>query len=56
MKKILIIGAGFLQDFVIQKVKSMGYEALAVDANGDSVGFRNADCRYIITIDYEPDC
>ena len=30
MKKILIIGPGFLQSFVIKKAKSMGYETLAV--------------------------
>ena len=43
MKKILIIGAGFLQSFVIQKAKSMGYETLAVDGNPDAIGFRYAD-------------
>lgn len=43
MKKILIIGAGFLQDHVIRKAKSMGYETLAVDGDPDAVGFRHAD-------------
>lgn len=43
MKKILIIGAGFLQSFVIKKAKSMGYETLAVDADSNAIGFEFAD-------------
>ena len=43
MKKILIIGAGFLQSFVIKKAKSMGYETLAVDADSNAIGFEYAD-------------
>lgn len=39
MKKILIIGAGFLQSFVIRKAKEMGYETLTVDADPNAVGF-----------------
>lgn len=38
MKKILIIGAGFLQDFVIKKAKEMGYYVLAVDGNPLAIG------------------
>ena len=56
MKKILIIGAGFLQDFVIQKAKSMGYEVIAVDANPASVGFRYADKHGVINIVDEKAC
>lgn len=56
MKKILIIGAGFLQDFVIQKAKSMGYEVVAVDANPASVGFRYADKHGVINIVDEKAC
>lgn len=56
MKKILVIGAGFLQDSVIQKAKSMGYETLAVDANPDSVGFRHADKYKVIDIVDEKAC
>ena len=56
MKKILIIGAGFLQDFVIQKAKSMGYEVLAVDANPDSIGFHHADKYKVINIVDEEAC
>lgn len=50
MKKILIIGAGFLQDFVIQKAKKMGYETLAVDGNPLAIGFKNADKYKVIDI------
>lgn len=50
MKKILIIGGGFLQDFVIRKAKSMGYYTLAVDADRDAVGFAHADRHAVINI------
>lgn len=56
MKKILVIGAGFLQDFVIRKAKSMGYETLAVDANPDAVGFKHADKYKVINIVDEKAC
>ena len=50
MKKLLVIGAGFLQDFVIQKAVSMGYETLAVDADPDAVGFSHAHKFEVINI------
>lgn len=56
MKKLLIIGAGFLQDFVICKAKSMGYEILAVDANPNAVGFAHADKYKAINIVDERSC
>lgn len=56
MKKILIIGAGFLQDFVIRNAKSMGYEVIAVDVNPASVGFRHADKYKVISIVDEQAC
>ena len=56
MKKILIIGAGFLQDFVIQKAKFMGYETIAVDANPASIGFHHADKYKVINIVDEKAC
>ena len=56
MKKILVIGAGFLQDFVIQKARSMGYETLAVDANPDAIGFQHADKYAVINIVDEKAC
>lgn len=56
MKKVLIIGAGFLQNFVIQKAKVMGYEVYAVDADPNAVGFQNADHYGIVNIVDEKAC
>ena len=56
MKKLLVIGAGFLQDFVICKAKSLGYEIIAVDANPAAVGFNHADKHEVINIIDEKAC
>ncbi len=56
MKKVLVIGAGFLQDFVICKAKSMGYETLAVDGNPNAVGFKHTDKYKVINIVDEKAC
>lgn len=56
MKKILIIGAGFLQSFVIRKAKKMGYETLTVDADPNAIGFRFADKYAVINIVDEQAC
>ncbi len=56
MKKLLVIGAGFLQDFVIQKARDLGYETLAVDAKPDAVGFKHADRYKVISIVDEKAC
>lgn len=56
MKKLLVVGAGFLQDFVIQKAKEMGYETLAVDMDPDAIGFKHADKHKIINIVDEEAC
>lgn len=56
MKKILIIGAGFLQDFVIRKAKELGYETLAVDADPNAIGFQHADKFDVINIVDEQAC
>lgn len=56
MKKILIIGAGFLQDFVILKSKEMGYYTLAVDADPNAIGFKHADKYAVINIVDEKAC
>ena len=50
MKKVLIIGAGFLQNFVIRKAKTMGYETYAVDADPNAIGFQYADHYRVINI------
>lgn len=56
MKKILIIGAGFLQSFVIKKAKEIGYETLTVDADPNAVGFQYADKHEVINIVDEEAC
>lgn len=50
MKKILILGAGFLQSFVIKKAKDMGYYTITIDKNKNSIGFLYADEYGIIDI------
>lgn len=56
MKKILIIGAGFLQDFVIRRAKQMGYFTLSVDADQSAIGFSHADKSSVINIVDEKSC
>lgn len=56
MKKILIIGAGFLQSFVIKKAKEMGYETLTVDADPQAIGFQYADKHEVVNIVDEKAC
>ena len=43
MKRIFIIGAGFLQTFIITRAKELGYETIVVDGNPRSIGFNYAD-------------
>lgn len=43
MKKILFIGAGLLQSFIIKRAKELGYYTIAVDKNPNSVGFQYCD-------------
>lgn len=50
MKKVLVIGAGFLQRYVIRKAKQLGYYTLAVDGNPNAVGFGDADESAAINI------
>ena len=56
MKKVLIIGAGFLQDFVIKKARQMGYYTLAVDADPSAIGLSHADKSAVINIVDEKAC
>lgn len=56
MKKLLVIGAGFLQDFVIEKAVSMGYYTLAVDADSEAIGFTHAHKHAVINIVDEKAC
>lgn len=56
MKKLLVIGAGFLQDYVIEKAVSMGYYTLAVDADSEAIGFTHAHKHAVINIVDEKAC
>jgi len=54
MKKVMIIGAGFLQSFIIKKAKEMGYYTLAVDPDTSAPGFAFADkFEYINIVNQE---
>src|SRR5690625_3956478 len=50
MKRLLILGAGFLQSFGIKKAKQLGYYTIAVDKNPNSIGFQYADEYGIVDI------
>lgn len=50
MSSILIVGAGFLQSFVIQKAKDMGYHTIAIDKNPNAIGFMHAHENAVIDI------
>ncbi len=55
-KKVLVVGAGFLQSFVIKKAKELGYTTVAVDADPNAVGFKYADSYAVINIVDEKAC
>lgn len=56
MKKILMLGGGFLQNFVIRKAKDMGYYVLCLDADPNALGFKIADEYAVINIVDEDAC
>ena len=56
MKKILIIGAGFLQDFVIQKAKELGYYTIAIDGSSEAIGLQHAHKAAVVNIVDEKAC
>lgn len=56
MKKLLIIGAGFLQSYVIRKAKEMGYQVCSVDADPDAPGFVFTDHHAVVNIVDENAC
>lgn len=56
MKSLLMLGGGFLQNFVILKAKQMGYRVLVLDADPNAIGFRSADDYAVINIVDEEAC
>ena len=56
MKKLLMLGGGFLQNFVILKAKKLGYYVHVLDANPNAIGFKIADEFAVINIVDENAC
>lgn len=56
MKKVLVIGAGFLQSYVIKRAKEIGLYVLAVDGNPNAMGFQFADEFAAVNIIDEKAC
>lgn len=56
MKRLLILGAGFLQSFVIKKAKQLGYYTIVIDKNPESMGFSYADEYAIVDIVNQETC
>ena len=56
MKKLLMLGGGFLQNFVILKAKQLGYCVHVLDANPNALGFNYADEYAVINIVDEEAC
>ena len=50
MKKLLILGGGFLQTYVIKKARSLNYYVLCLDANPNAEGFKYAHEHAVINI------
>lgn len=54
MKKILILGASFLQVPIIKEANRLGYKSIVIDQNPQAEGFRYADdYKLISTLDYK---
>lgn len=56
MKKIMVIGAGMLQSYVIKRAKELGYIVICVDKNENSEGFKYADYYSAIDIVDKDSC
>lgn len=56
MKKILIVGAGFLQTYIIRMAKELGYYTIAIDGNSMAEGLSIADEYEVINIVDEKAC
>lgn len=56
MKKIMIIGAGLLQMYIIKRAKELGYITIVVDGDENAEGFKYADYYKVISIVDEEKC
>lgn len=50
MKKLLMLGGGFLQCYVIRAAQELGYRVLVLDADHHAPGFLLADEHSVISI------
>ena len=54
--KVMIIGAGILQYYLIEKVNKLGYISVVVDGNSEAIGFTIADYHKVIDIRNQEEC
>ena len=54
--RVMIVGAGILQYFLIKKVNELGYISVVVDGDSEAVGFKIADFYKVIDIKDENKC
>lgn len=54
--RVMIIGAGFLQKFLIEKVNELGYESVAVDGSSNAPGLKIAKHYKVIDIKNKEEC
>ena len=56
MKKLLMLGGGFLQTYVIKEAKKCGYYVLVLDGDPNAMGYAYADEHSVINIVDEEAC
>lgn len=56
MKKLLMIGGGFLQTYVIKKAREIGYEVHVVDGDPNAMGYQFANHYEVIDVKDEEGC
>lgn len=56
MKKLLMLGGGFLQTYVIKEAKKCGYYVLVLDGDPNAMGYTFADEHAVINIVDEEAC
>ncbi len=56
MKRLLMLGGGFLQTFVIMRAKELGYDVLVLDGDPKAMGYSFADEYAVINIVDEKAC
>ena len=56
MKRLLFLGGGFLQNFVIRRARDLGYYVYCLDANPNAEGFQSANESAVINIVDEESC